>query len=284
MSQNTDENYDVYAEYLVNRSMSPVSAVKSDLETDAGLDSRAQEHTTESLSRDLNAVEIELIQKFLSLTLVSNAIEDTIIIVDKDGNETPDSFERRKEVLASLQAKLEDYKSLKTKVLNVCPDLDVDLRMELGDDYSTYTSGISRLIKLCGTVNSIHVVYDPSNYHYDLTDEDIGPKKFNYKEDDEESIYVAPIKTIEEDEISTDKDMLDFISGSLDTPSFIKATLIEKRFLKGKVEEFKAKSSEKSIISSVDEQTRDTLGTLSDLEKYDKFIKSKKQQRDREER
>ena len=78
--------------------------------------------------------------------------------------------------------------------------------------------------------------------------------------------------------------MLDFISGSLDTPSFIKATLIEKRFLKGKVEEFKAKSSEKSIISSVDEQTRDTLGTLSDLEKYDKFIKSKKQQRDREER
>ena len=284
MSQNTDENYDIYAEYLVNRSMSPLSAVKPDLETDAGLDSRAQEHTTESLSRDLNAVETELIQKFLSLTLVSNAIEDTIIIVYKDGNETPDSFERRKEVLARLQAKLEDYKSLKTKVLNACPDLDVDLRMALGDDYSTYTSGISRLIKLCGTVNSIHVVYDPSDYYYDLTDEDIGPKKFNYKEDDEEPIYVAPIKTIEEDEISIDKDMLDFISGSLDTPSFIKATLIEKRFLKGKVEEFKAKSSEKSIISSVDEQTRDTLGTLSDLEKYDKFIKPKKQQRDREER
>lgn len=280
MSQNTDENNDIFNQYLT-RSMSPISAAKTVPEVSVALDGHASEYTTESLSRELNDVETELIQKFLSLTLVSNTIEDTIIIVDKNGNETPESFERRIDVLTRLQAKLEDYKSLKAKVLDACPDLDVDLKLSLGDDHQTYTAGTSRLIKLCGTVNSLHVVHDPSKYHYDLSDEIIGPRKFNYDEEDK-TVYTEPRENIKVSEIKTDKDMLDHISGCLDTPSFIKATLVEKRFLKEKVQEFKAKSSERAVISTLDDETRDTLGTLSDLERYDKFIKPKAQQRDRD--
>lgn len=283
MSQNTDENYDLYANYL-NRSMSP----KSTTDTSVGLDNAAEEHTTDSLSRDLNAVETELVQKFLSLTLVSNAIEDTIIIVDRKGKETPESFERRSNVLTRLQATLDDYKSLRTKVLDACPDIDVDLKTALGDDHQTYTSGISRLIKLCGTVNSIHVVHDPSRYHYDIDEGTIEPRKISYLDEDEEPVYVAPPKTIKENEIRTDKDMLDFISGMLDTPSFIKATLVEKRFLKEKIDEFKEKSTargvETAVVSSVDEHSRETLDTLDDLEKYATFMKPKAQQRDRDSR
>ena len=302
MSQNTEENRNPYAAYL-NRGFS----VKSVTKTEVGLNNDAVEYTTESLSKELNSVEMELVQNFFALTLVSNAVEDTIIIVDKNDKETPESLERRKSVLVRLQAALEDYKSLRCKVLNACPELETALSLALGEEY---TSGKSKLIKVFGTVNSKHVVHNPLRYHYDFKKESTDPKKISSdteetdffkahddKKDEKGSgkdISKTPDdeepKSIDESAVKTDKDMLDFISGMLDTPVFIKATLVEKRYLKDMIEEFKIKSSTRKvspdIISSVDEYSRESLSTLSTLEKYSKLIKPKvqKTQKEKEDR
>ena len=282
MSQETDDKKEVYNSYFTRGSMKVVTPARTADVSSNELDAANNDasisdeiiYTTETLSTELNKTQKELIQSFLSLTLVSNSIEDTIIIVDSNGKETEDSLERRKKVLDKLKQSLQDNKALKNRILELYPDITIDLKRELGDEYPLYSSAASDLIKLCGSVNSIKVTHDSKDYYPNGVSFDTDVSR-RYDEDDEYDTY-EPAEQIKESEVKTDKNMLDFISKTLDHPSFISATLTEKRYMRRKIMALKNLTSEyeidRDVIDKVEKVSSDTL-TNGNLEKYSKYIK-----------
>ena len=289
MSQGTDDKRSAYDSYLT-RSMKPVTHVTKSVEASVKLEDAATSgasisdekiYTTDSLSTELNRVQKELIQGFLSLTLVSNNIEDTMIVVDDKGVETSESLSRRKSVLDKLKQALEDNKTLKNRVLELYPEMTIDLKTELGDDYLEYMSAVSKLIKLCGSVNSVRVSHNADRYYTDDDFFDIqNVVKFG---DEDESVIYIPAEQIKESEIKTDKDMLDFISDTLDHPSFISATLIEKKYLRRKITSLRNFSSQyevdEDVMAKVEKVSSDTL-TTGTIEKYSGHIKPNDRERE----
>lgn len=289
MSQGTDDKKSVYDSYFtrsmktVTPSARPVEEVSVELEdatiSEASI-SDEKIYTTDSLSTELNRVQKDLIQGFLSLTLVSNNIEDAMIVVDNKGVETSESLSRRKGVLETLKRALEDNKSLKNRVLELYPEMTIDLKTELGDDYSEYMSAVSKLIKLCGSVNSIRVIHNTEGYYPDDNSFDIHDV-VKFGDEDEPVIYV-PAEQIKESEIKTDKDMLDFISDTLDHPSFISATLIEKKYLRGKITSLRnfalQYEVDQDVMDKVEKVSNGTL-TTGVIEQYSKHIKPNDRER-----
>lgn len=289
MSQGTDDKKSVYDSYFtrsmktITPTVKPVEEASVKLEdatNSAASINNVTNYTTDSLSTELNRVQKELIQGFLSLTLVSNNIEDTMIVVDKKGVETQESLGRRNAVLEKLKQALEDNKSLKNRILELYPEITLDIKAELGDDYSEYMSAVSKLIKLCGSVNSIRVIHDAEGYYPDDDSFDIyNVVRFG---DEEDPVVYVPAEQIKESEIKTDKDMLDFISDTLDHPSFISATLIEKRYLRRKITGLRDFASEyevdEDVMAKVEKVSTDTL-TTGTIEKYSGHIKPNDRER-----
>lgn len=245
-----EQNRSVYDNYLRRKTSATV-------EPSASNSGANKEYTTETLSNEINDVEMELLQNFLSLSFLSNNIERTIIDFDDDGKETPDSFARRRSTLEMFRAELKRNKDLKDRVEKACPGFSRPLIDELSsEEFQVYTAGVSTLKKLCGSVNTIGVYED---------------EELEYETDDGYERYI--------DHIETRDDMLSYISENLDSIDFERATLIERRFIKQKIGEFKEQTSRSTVeaecAEGIDSVSKENDRSLGYLEKYSKHIETK---------
>ena len=247
------EKYSLYDRHLTRRSNSESAASSSVVLTDDA----TTEYTSEEISSELNGIEVELLQNFLSLSFISNNIEDTIIVLDEDGNEKPESLERRKRALDKFKAELEKNRNLESRIKEACPELDTNIKNELfSDEYKIYTVSISKLIKLCCSINTVGVHEDEEGY-LDC-------------ESNSESLDISSIETYD--------DMLCFIGANLDSISFERATLIERRYIKRKIEEFRELTERNGIehedgfMDNINKVARENFTSLGHLEKYSQQI------------
>lgn len=237
MSEKTPQNYAAYNRYM-ERSDSPSSQVENE-------ESNSVVNDTDRLSSEITLVQNNLLSLFPNLSLISSTIEDTIIVVDDDGNETEDSLKRRTEVLKKLKEAYEKDKALKEKVQKVLPSFCDDLNEVLGDKYySIYDTARSTLIKICNYV-SLTPTYD---YDDDFDEE--------YADDEyEDDTYVEEEETSDSQEKSEfpDKSPFDLymkISDDLDTSEFQKACILAKTYLKYQMELYQRRIGRETVLES----------------------------------
>lgn len=262
MSGKTAEEYALYNSYL-GRSDSTVSVSGT-------AESINDENKSEKLSRQISEKQIALLKTFPNLSLISNTLEDTIIVLDDDGEETKESEDRRREVLAKLEAALDSDTSLLNKTRRVYPDFCKNMEEAIGSKYYLmYAKAVTKLRNLCSFVAATPV-YDDGEFDYDdLTDEDIA-----------EVVYVdIPDRTFDSDEYDDSEepyyskdDMLIMISEELDTDDFQRACIIAKTYLKDQLARYNRAVTSEEIDEDIQKYTISNNSSLDIINKYTAYL------------
>ena len=262
MSGKTAEEYALYNSYL-GRSGSTVSVSGT-------AESIRVENKSEKLSREISEKQIALLKTFPNLSLISNTLEDTIIVLDDDGEETKESEDRRREVLAKLAAALDSDKSLLNKTRKVFPDFCKNMEEAIGSKYYLmYAKAVTKLRNLCSFVAATPV-FDDGEFDYDdLTDEDIA-----------EVVYVdIPDRTFDSDEYDESEepyyskdDMLIMISEELDTDDFQRACIIAKTYLKDQLARYNRAITSEEIDEDIEKYTISYNSSLEIINKYTAYL------------
>lgn len=239
MSRKTEEEYKLYNNYLSRNADTGIpSQGDSSNRVDglAGFDNVKPGYDSKSVSTGLNDIEMRLLEAFPNLSTIADVIEDTIIVVDGTGIELPDNLETRKAILERLLNGFEKDNKLFAKIREVYPSFGLDIISKLSpDEYATYMSEVSKMKKLCGTVNSVSVIKD---------DDDGG---------------------------ATHSAMLEDIAECIDTASFQEASLIEKRFIKGEIAAFRAVLAQREEAAALEDEVNPRYRLLQTITEIDEL-------------
>ena len=239
MSRKTEEEYKLYNNYL-NRNADTGIPSQGDssnrVDGLAGVDNMKSGYYSKSVSTGLNDIEMRLLESFPNLSTIADVIEETIIVVDGAGVELPDNLETRKAILERLLNGFEKDNKLFAKIREVYPSFGLDIISKLSpDEYATYMFEVSKMKKLCGTVNSVSVI----------------------KEDDDGG--------------ATHSAMLEDIAECIDTASFQEASLIEKRFIKGEIAAFRAALSQREEAAALEDEVNPRYRLLQTITEIDEL-------------
>ena len=262
MSGKTAEEYALYNSCL-GRSGSTVSVSGTG-------ESINNESKTEKLSREISEKQIALLKTFPNLSLISNTLEDTIIVLDDDGEETQESENRRRKVLFKLETALKNDTRLLNKTRETCPDFCTDMEEVLGSEYYLiYAKAVTKLRQLCVLVSTTPV-FDDSDFDYDdLTDEDIEDDIYFDHPDD--FLDSREDGEIEEPYYSKD-DMLIMISEELDTDDFQRACIIARTYLKDQLDKYSKAVTAEKVDEDVRRLTKSNNRSLEIINKYTAYL------------
>ena len=228
------------------------------------------ESNTEKLSREISEKQIALLKTFPNLSLISNTLEDTIIVLDDDGEETQESENRRRKVLFKLETALKNDTRLLNKTRETCPDFCTDMEEVLGSEYYLiYAKAVTKLRQLCVLVSTTPV-FDDSDFDYDdLTDEDIEDDIYFDHPDD--FLDSREDGEIEEPYYSKD-DMLIMISEELDTDDFQRACIIARTYLKDQLDKYSKAVTAEKVDEDVRRLTKSNNRSLEIINKYTAYL------------
>ena len=228
------------------------------------------ESNTEKLSREISEKQIALLKTFPNLSLISNTLEDTIIVLDDDGEETQESENRRRKVLFKLETALKNDTRLLNKTRETCPDFCTDMEEVLGSEYYLiYAKAVTKLRQLCVLVSTTPV-FDDSDFDYDdLTDEDIEDDIYF----DHPGVFLDSREDgeIEEPYYSKD-DMLIMISEELDTDDFQRACIIARTYLKDQLDKYSKAVTAEKVDEDVRRLTKSNNRSLEIINKYTAYL------------
>lgn len=234
MSRKTEEEYKLYNNYLSRNT--GISAVPAKADTTPRLtivEMPLADSTTNQISAGLNDIEMKLLEAFPNLSTIADVLEDTIILVGPDGKELPDNLDARRIILNKLQSAFEKDNALFAKIRETYPSFGLDIISKLTpDEYAVYMSEVSKIKKVCGTVNAVPVS-----------------------------------KTDDSNDSTTYSTMLEDIAECIDTASFQEASLIEKKFIRAEINAFKdALSRDGSENSDDDDSRKSLLHTIAEID------------------